>query len=290
MTQPQAAEPSKAPRVVNNSAENTDGGQPMTFWEHLDELRKRLIWCVVAFFGSCMAAWYFQNPLLEVLVKPFKDSWVERQLPGDPTLNFDAPAAAFTAIFKLSMLGGVVIAAPIIFYQLWSFVAPGLYAREKRFVIPFVVLSSLLFAGGCWFGWRAAVPFMFSYFLSFAGKIGEQGVTLTPTIMMGPYIDFLTQTLFGFGIIFELPLLLLFLSIAGVVNYLHLIRFGRWFVLIAFVIAAVLTPPDVTMQLTMAIPLCVLYVLSIGLAYLFGKAPTEAQREAFRNRKNKPAS
>jgi sec-independent protein translocase protein TatC len=288
VTQQRAAAQPKAPPVSHES-DNSDAGTPMTFWEHLDELRKRLIWCIVAFFGSCIGAWYFYDPLLQVLVKPFKDAWLARALPGTPTLNFDAPAAAFMAIFKLSMLGGVVLSAPIIFYQLWSFVAPGLYAREKRFVIPFVVFSSLLFAGGCYFGWRAAVPFMFSYFLSFAGQIGDQGVTITPTIMMGPYIDFLVQTLFGFGIIFELPLLLLFLSIAGIINYLHLIRFGRWFVLVSFIVAAILTPPDITMQLTMAVPMCVLYFVSIGLAYLFGKPPTEAQREAFRKRKQKPS-
>jgi sec-independent protein translocase protein TatC len=119
-----------------------------------------------------------------------------------------------------------------------------------------------------------------------SGAVGEE-IVITPTIMMGEYIDFCAQMLLAFGIIFEIPLFILFLSIAGIVNYLQLIRFGRWFVLVAFVAAAIFTPPDATSQIIMAVPMCLLYAVSIGLAFLFGKPPTEAQREAFRNRKKK---
>ena len=270
---------------VDTPAEGED--RPMTLWEHLDELRKRLIWSIVAFFIACLVGWQLHEEILGALVKPFADSWIAQNIPGSPSLHFASPAAAFTGYVKLSMIGGAALAAPVIFYQLWSFVAPGLYAREKRYVIPFVLSSTLLFVGGGYFGWRTAFPITFNYFLSMSGTVGSQNITLTPTVMMSEYIDFVGQLLLGFGIIFELPLLLLFLSIAGIVNYLHLIRFGRWFVLVAFIIAAVVTPPDATSQLLMAVPMCVLYVLSIGLAFLFGKKPTEAQREAFKNRKRK---
>lgn len=275
------------PKEKADQREDDIDDTPMTFWEHLEELRKRVIYSVVAFIAACFGAWEIREPILAILVKPFSESWIAQKIPGNPSLHFGAPGAAFLAYVKLSMIGGAAMAAPVVFYQLWSFVAPGLYAREKRYVIPFVLFSTLLFVGGGFFGWRAAFPIAFDYFLSMSGTVGEQSITITPTVMMGEYLDFVSQMLLAFGIIFEIPLLALFLSITGLVNYLHLIRFGRWFVMVAFVIAAILTPPDATSQIMMAVPMCILYVLSIGLAYLFGKPPTEAQREAFRNRKKK---
>ncbi|MDI1445219.1 twin-arginine translocase subunit TatC [Polyangium sp. 6x1] len=263
-------------------------GTPMTFWEHLDELRKRLVYSFVAFLICCLLTWEYHDPLLHIITLPFKGAWATQGLPGVPELHFQSPQAAFIAYFQLSLLGSIVLSAPVIFYQLWAFIAPGLYAREKRFVIPFVLSASGLFAGGCYFGWRVAFPITFNYFLGLAGTIGGgQGVTITPTIMMDEYIDFVTRMLFAFGIVFEIPLLILFLSLAGIVNYLQLIRFGRWFVLLSFIIAAVVTPPDITSQIVMAVPMLVLYLLSIGLAFIFGKKPTEAQREAYRKSKEK---
>ncbi|AUX43243.1 preprotein translocase subunit TatC [Sorangium cellulosum] len=264
--------------------------KPMSFWEHLDELRKRLVRSVLVFFAACMVGWEVREKLLHFLTVPFVQAWKEQNLPGSPSLHFGAPAAAFVAYFKLSMIGGAALASPFIFYQLWSFVAPGLYAREKRYVIPFVLFSTILFVGGGLFGWRAAFPISFGYFLSMAGTVGGDGVTITPTVMMGDYLDFVAQLLMGFGIIFEIPLIVLFLSIAGVINYLQLILFGRWFVFVAFVLAAILTPPDITSQLVMAVPMCLLYVVSIGLAYVFGKPPTDAQRAAYKKRKEKEVS
>lgn len=268
-------------------AATDEGGKPMTIWEHLDELRKRLVWSVAAFFAGCFIAWEFHEKLLDFLSRPFIASWKEAGLKGDPLLNFDAPAAAFTAYFRLSMIGGAALAAPFVFYQLWSFIAPGLYAKEKRYIIPFVSLSTLLFVGGGYFGWRVAFPISFNYLLGLSGKVSEGGVTVAPMVMMEKYIDFCSQMLLGFGLVFQLPMLLLFMSIAGIINYLHLIQFGRYFILVAFVVAAIFTPPDVPDQLAMAIPLCLLYAVSIGLVYAFGKPPTEAQREAFKNRKKK---
>ena len=280
--------PPPAAKVPAKPAEDDEEeGQPMTFWEHLDELRKRLVRSLAVFFVSCIVMWEFREVLLHFLTIPFVQAWKSQGLPGEAALHFGAPAAAFTAYLKLSMIGGAAVASPFIFYQLWAFVAPGLYAREKKFVIPFVLCSTLLFVGGGLFGWRTAFPITFDYFLSMAGNVAPEGVTITPTVMMGDYLDFVAQLLLGFGVIFELPLLLLFLSIAGVVNYLQLIRFGRWFVIVAFVVGAILTPPDMTSQLIMSVPMCVLYVLSIGLVYLFGKKPTEAQRAAYKAAKEK---
>jgi sec-independent protein translocase protein TatC len=266
--------------------EDEPDDKPMTFWEHLEELRRRLIWSVIGFFAGCCIAWGMHERLLAILRKPFDEAWIAQNLPGKPNLHFSAVAGAFQAYFKLAMIGGGALAAPFIFYQLWKFVAPGLYAREKRFIIPFVGFSTVLFIGGGYFGWRVVFPISFNYFLSLS-QVEVGSAPITPTVMMNEYIDFCAQMLLAFGIIFEMPLLLFFLSIAGLINYLHLLKFARYFILVAFIVAAVFTPPDVTSQLAMAVPMCLLYAFSIGIVRIFGKPPTEAQLEAWRNRKKK---
>jgi sec-independent protein translocase protein TatC len=144
--------------------------------------------------------------------------------------------------------------------------------------------------GGGYFGWKLVFPLAFNYLLSFGGKIEATwtdpgDLALQPQIMISEYIDFVTRMLLGFGLIFEIPLLIFFLSVAGVVNYLHLIRYGRWFVMGAFVVAAIITPPDITSQVMMGIPMVLLYGGSILLAYFFGKPPSDAQKEAYKRRK-----
>jgi sec-independent protein translocase protein TatC len=273
--------PKTEDKEVVGDREMPEDDRPMTFWEHLEELRKRIIYSVVTLIVAFFAAWEVRDPVLKVLTDPYRHAWEDQKIAGAPNLNFDAPGAAFSANVHVSLLIAVAMSAPVIFYQIWAFVAPGLYAREKKFVIPFVALSTLLFVGGGYFGWLAAFPIAFNYFLGFSGPLAGSGLQITPTIMLDNYLDFVVQMLLAFGIIFELPLFILFLSIAGIVNYLHLIRFGRWFILIAVVLAGVLTPPDVTSQIIMAVPLITLYFVSIGLAFLFGKRPTEEQRKIF---------
>jgi sec-independent protein translocase protein TatC len=260
---------------------------PMTIWEHLTELRKRLVMCLIVMAIGAGIAWEIREQLLAFLVTPFADAWRAEGLPGEVTLHFQTPAAAFLAYFKLSLYGGAMLASPVVFYQLWAFVAPGLYAKEKRFVIPFVVSSTALFTGGGYFGWSQAFPLAFKYLLGLSGTLELVGVQVTPTVMMGDYISFVLRMLLAFGVIFEIPLFIFFLSVAGVVNYLHLIRYGRWFVVAAFVAAALITPPDITSQVMMAIPMVVLYLASILLAYVFGKPPTEGQKQAYRFRRER---
>jgi sec-independent protein translocase protein TatC len=275
--------------TADKGEEEDEGGQPMTFWEHLEELRIRLIRSVIALFLGCVASWSFHARLLDALVLPYAAAWQAAGMAGEPNINQSAPMAGFIAVVKLALIGGAAIAAPVVFYQLWAFVAPGLYAREKRFVIPFVGFSTILFIAGGWFAWRVAIPLSLRFSLTFANQ-GAGHTNITPLYMVDSYIDFCLQVMLGFGVAFELPMLLLFLSIAGVVNHLTLLRYGRWFIFLAFVVAAILTPPDVASQLVMAIPLCLLYALSIGLVYVFGKPPTEAERAAWKDRKKKDAA
>lgn len=259
------------PKVVEPPEEaGPEDDKPMTFWEHLDELRKRVVRAMGALLVGAIVAWVFRVEVLAAICKPFQESWVGEHIAGDPSLHFATPGGVLTAYVKLSLIAGACIAAPVIFYQLWSFVAPGLYAREKRYVIPFVLFSTLLFVGGGWFGYVAAFPFTFGYFFSLAGDVGGV-IAIKPTVMMEEYIDFVVQMFLGFGLVFELPILLTFLGMIGVINHKKLIRFARYYVFIAFFVAAVLTPPDWTSQIVMAVPAIGLYFISIGLVYIFQK-------------------
>ncbi|HEU4409357.1 MAG TPA: twin-arginine translocase subunit TatC [Polyangiaceae bacterium] len=251
----------------------------MSFWEHLDELRSRLTRAMIAYVVAMFVAWYFKDQMLKVLCEPFMLSWHAANVPGEWQLHFAAPGDMFLAYFKLSMLAGLGIAAPIIFWQLWAFIAPGLYKNEKRYAILVVLASTAFFLGGAYFGWRVAFPISFGYFLGLTGEAAAAGVRIQPTVMMGEYLDFVGQMLLAFGIIFELPLFLTALSVIGIVNYLTLYRFGRWFVLIASIVGAVLSPPDTTSMVVMTVPLIVLYFVSVGLAYVFGQKPTPEQIE-----------
>lgn len=259
-----------------NQEDPEDDG--MTFWEHLDELRSRLVKMVLAACVGGGVAWYFRSKILGWLLQPFNDAWRKLQLPNEPQLNFPDPAGMFVAYLRLSLIAGVVLAMPILFYQIWAFVAPGLYSREKRFAIPFVVASTGLFVGGAFFGMKFAFPIAFHYLLSFAGS--EEGYTINPNIMVGDYVQFITQMLLVFGGMFELPVLAFFLTVAGIIDHTHLIKFFRYFVVLAFVLGAILTPPDLLSQFLMAVPLVLLYTLSIGIAYLFSRSKAKAKAKA----------
>jgi len=249
------------------------GENTMSFWEHLEELRRRIFKMMAAFVVGAALGWVFRERLLTILTEPFVRAWANGHVNGKASLHFPAPASLFIAYVKLALLAGFVMALPIILYQVWAFVSPGLYSKEKRYALPFVVASCGLFALGGYFGWRVAFPIAFQYLLGFSGPVGAQGFQVTPTVMIGDYIQFVTQMLLAFGSVFELPVLVFFLSVAGLVNHRNLIKFGRYFVVIAFALSAVLTPPDITSQFLLAVPLCVLYIISIGIAYIFGKKP-----------------
>jgi sec-independent protein translocase protein TatC len=242
----------------------------MTFWEHLEELRRRLIYMIFSFAIGAGLAWHLREGILVWLTAPFVSAWNQAHLDGHAALHFPAPQALFIAYVKLALLGGLVFSIPLLLYQVWAFVSPGLYRREKRFAFPFVVSSCGLFVLGSWFGWKFAFPLAFKYLLGFAGPIGT-AIVIEPAVMIDQYIEFVSQMLLAFGAVFELPVLVFFLSVAGLVTHHHLIRFARVFIVVAFVISAIITPPDPLSQLVLAIPLCVLYFLSIGVAWVFGK-------------------
>lgn len=404
----------------------------MTFLEHLEELRKCLIISITAVLGGMIICWFFRDAILSFLLSPLYEAW--RQVEGleEPRpLNFTSMLEPFVAYLKLSAIGGIFLGSPVVLYQLWKFVSPGLYAREKRLALPFVLASTLLFAGGSTMAYSMVFPIGFRFFLEFAtgqdmtetsteiavgpehskppntplpkeeptyaadagpdasvektpprqktaaaasedaadseeetsspsfgiallsrifskdcgelsirptddqkgaelsivwhrarcGPLPEQirvrrgkdiirpkwqsvssdGIDresfiatdfppkagtytyvlktpknprahrLVPILTIKDYLSFAVRLLLAFGLIFEMPILILFLALAGIVNHRQLIHFFRYFLVLAFVLGALLTPPDVITQALLAAPLIVLYALSIGIAYIFGE-------------------
>ncbi len=251
----------------------------MTIWEHLEELRRRVIKAALGVILTTGVAWGFRERLLAELVIPYQRTWVAH-FHKPLILQTLAPADAFLNYLELSLTAGVVGSAPIIFYQLWSFISPGLYRKEKRLIVPFVLFSTILFLSGVAFAYFVAFPFTFNYFLSLLGPVSE-GVELTQIVTLEFFLDFAIRFLLGFGAVFELPIFIAFLVLAKVVTPRQLVKFGRWATVLAFIVGAIVTPgPEVTSQLSVSLALVALYFLSIPIAFLLSpRAPKEASAE-----------
>jgi len=251
----------------------------MTLWEHLEELRGRIVRMMIAALAGAIGCWIYKEGILGWLTQPFFDAWKEAGLKGNPSLHTQSPAALFLGYVHISALAGFLVALPIILYQLWAFIAPGLYSREKKFAIPFVVSSCLLFVGGGYFGWAVAFPAAFKFLLSFNHDL-RSGLELQPTVMIGEFLDFCTRLFLAFGVVAELPVLAMFLTVAGLITHRHLIKFFRYFIVVAFIIAAVVTPPDPLSQFLLAVPLIGLYGVSIVIAWAITRSKERAAAKA----------
>jgi sec-independent protein translocase protein TatC len=254
----------------------------MTIWEHLEELRSRFVKAMVMIFITSIGAWYFRVKILAWLLKPFEKAWVDHHFPGVPELQTLSPADPFIGYLELTIFTSIICSAPIIFYQLWQFVSPGLYQKEKRFVIPFVFFSTLLFLSGVAFAYYVAFPFTFNYFFSLLGQVDASGTVLTQRPTLEFYLDFVTRFLLAFGFVFELPLFISFMAIAGIVTPMQLLKFSRWAILLSFIVGAIATPgPEVTSQLAVSGALVGLYFISIAVAFIVGsnkkKPPPEEE-------------
>ncbi len=235
-------------------------GDPASFqmglMDHLRELRKRLIISLLLIGVGAIAAYTYASPLFAWLSAPYFNAF------GDSPLIGTSPAEAWVLKLKVSVFAGAILMSPALFYQLWAFVSPGLYSHERRLLVPFVVCSTALFVGGALFCYRVVLPYSFSFFYDEFKSIG-----VTPTIKVGDNLSMTITTLVGFGVVFELPLLTFFLARAGVIDHRFLLDWFRHAVVLIFIVAAVLTPPDVFTQILMAGPLLALYGLSIAIAW-----------------------
>jgi sec-independent protein translocase protein TatC len=240
--------------------------EKIPFTSHLDELRKRLIVCFIAVGAGFVLSYAFKEKLFDILVHPL----VQVMKEGD-TLIFTGLPEAFFTYLKVSFLAGLMIASPVVIYEFWMFVAPGLYKNERRMMAPIVALSSLFFVGGALFGYFLVFPWGFRFFLGFATE------TIRPMPSMREYLGFSAKLLLAFGLVFELPLVITFLAHLGIVSVGFLTKNRKYAVLLIFTAAAILTPPDVVTQIMMAVPLMALYELAIIGARIFGRKKASSE-------------
>ena len=241
--------------------------EKLPFTSHLEELRKRLITSFIAIGVGFVVSFGFKERLFNILVQPL----IKVMKDGETLIYTGLPEAFFTYL-KVSLLTGLIVASPILLYQFWMFVAPGLYQKERRLMVPIVILSSFFFIGGALFGYFVVFPWGFKFFMGFATE------TIRPLPSMKEYFGFSAKLLLAFGLVFELPLVLTFMAKLGIVSVDFLKKNRKYALLLFFAGAAILTPPDVITQILMALPLMVLYEISIIGAKIFGKKKPEENK------------
>ncbi len=247
----------------------------MSIIEHLAALRTRLLYSLVWLGIGFVFSWFFREPLFDFLLEPLRIGAETTELAAD--IHHKDLAEPIFVFLKMCFLTGVFAGAPGIFYNIWKFIAPALYKDEKRIAIPFVVAATVFFFGGGAFCYYVVLPHGYNFLLQFSADISQ------PELMMQEYFAITTKLLFGFAVIFELPVFSTFLSAIGVITHRTLLRYWRVAVVGAFAMAALFTPPDVITQGMMAGPLVVLYGLSVFSAWLFSRGeetPTERESDS----------
>ncbi|HEU6438075.1 MAG TPA: twin-arginine translocase subunit TatC [Nitratidesulfovibrio sp.] len=237
-----------------------EGGRSMTLLDHLSELRVRLVRSLIALAVGFFACYGFAEELFNYLMIP-----LTRALPSGSKLIYTALPEAFFVYMQVALVAGAFLASPYLFYQIWLFIAPGLYDEEKRHVIPIAGASALFFVAGAAFCYFQVFPYAFEFFVGFATD------TIAPMPKLDEYLGFTLKMLLAFGLIFEMPLFAFFLARLGIVTAQWMRKTRKYAILAIFIVAAILTPPDVFSQLMMATPMLVLYEISIIVAAVFGK-------------------
>ncbi len=243
---------------------------PLPLTDHLSELRTRIFRILVAWVIGTAAAWNFSEEIFGLLLEPA----VAALGPGAGTLQAIAPTEIFFTYLQCAVLAGFLFSLPVTFWQIWAFVAPGLDPGEKHAIVPFVGVSTVLFAGGAIFGYAMVFPLMFQFFTGFDSDFVVSAWTMREVFALT------TRLFLAFGVAFELPVAVFFLAIAGIVDAPTLLRGTPYAVLGMFVLAAILTPPDWVSQIFLALPMVVLYLLGVGVAWLFGGVRRSRKSEA----------
>ena len=239
-----------------------DDAAPLT--AHLEELRKRLITSCWAVLIGFLVSYGFSKEIFDILMLPLVGA-----MPDQSSMIFTGLTEGFFTYLKVAFLVGIMLSSPVIFYQAWSFISPGLYSHEKKNVLPFSIFSALFFLGGASFGYFMVFPFAFEFFMSF----NTSDITALPS--MKEFLTFSTKLLIAFGMAFELPLVIIFLAKLGIVNVGMLTKNRKYVLVGAFIVSALMTPPDVVTQTMMAFPLMLLYELGIIGARVFVRKKKE---------------
>jgi sec-independent protein translocase protein TatC len=242
----------------------------MSLMEHLTELRKRLIHSVVYLLVGFGVAYAFYDRIYAIVQKPLKDMGV--------ALNYTHPTDPLNLAIKTALYGGAILASPFILYQLWLFIAPGMYANEKRYVVPFMAATVVLFFSGAWFGYHWVFPGALKVL------IGNFGKNFHAMLTIEDYTNFFLAVILGLGVTFELPVVIFFLALFGIVDAKFLIKHIRYAILAIFLIAAIICPtPDPIGMCLFATPMLVLYMIGVGVAFLVHptrRKAREAQKSA----------
>lgn len=234
--------------------------EKLPFTAHLTELRTRLIRSFIAVTIGFLVSYNYVQQIFEFLMKPM----IQAMPPGSP-LVFTSLTEGFFTYFKLALVSGVCLAFPVILYQLWRFISPGLLEHEKRYALPFAFFVTAFFILGAAFCYYVVFPTIFRFLMSYSSDI------VKPMPSIKDYLAFSSKLLLTFGLIFEYPLLVFFLAKVGVLKGRWLAKQRRYAIVLIFILSAVLTPPDVASQILLALPMIVLYELGIIIAKLFGK-------------------
>jgi sec-independent protein translocase protein TatC len=249
----------------------TDSMPTMGFLEHLQELRTRIVYSVAAVAVGTGMCWGYRERIYAVMQRPIMDALRAHGLPEK--LVYLNPIDPFNLYLKIAMLAGLFLTSPFVLYQVWMFISPGLYRNEKRYVLPFLVSTITLFTLGGYFGYRIAYPRALNFFVGFNGQF-------QPMITVSEYTQLFLGIVAGMGLIFEMPILVFFLSFLGIMTPSFMIKNFRYAILVIFILAAIVTPtPDIVNMCVFAAPMIGLYALSIGVAWLVHPEQRSRRRE-----------
>lgn len=244
-------------------------GHEMSLLDHLEELRVRLTRMIIAALVGFAVCYFYHHEILDVMLRPLK-----MVLPHNSTIQATNLTEPFFINMKAAFVAGIFLVSPYLFYQIWSFIGPGLYEEERKLAIPVAFFTALCFVSGACFGYFIVFPYGFTFLANYDADI----VTLNPKL--SEYYSMALGLLFAFGIIFEMPVFIFFLARFGIVDHKWLRTKRRWAIVVIFIVAAIVCPnPDVISMLLMAAPMVVLYEVSIWVAYFFGKKPKPAEEE-----------
>ncbi len=251
--------------------DSKDAMPAMSFLEHLEELRKRLIYSVLAVAAGFFACWAYAERIYDIVQRPVIEALKHNGVPEK--LTFLSPTEPFNLYLKTAFVAGLFLTSPFVLYQVWMFISPGLYRHEKRYVMPFMASTILLFLAGGYFGYKLVFPAALDFLIGY-------GKQFQPMITINEYSDLFLTVIIGLGAVFEMPILVFFLALMGVVSAGWMWRNVRYSILVIFIIAAILTPTtDILNMCIFAAPMIALYVLSIGIAWLVHPKQRRARAE-----------
>ena len=246
----------------DDDPQNDESGSKMSFLEHLDELRTRLIYICWSLLAGCIVSYFFIQRIVDFIMRP-----MQKMLAPGGYLQYTNGADAFMLWLKIGFLAGIFFASPLILYQVWKFIAPGLYSHEKKFAIPFVLMSTIFFVAGGLFSHYVAFPWTWLFFNSFSNDY----MKFVPKV--DEAFSLYSMMMLGMGIMFEIPTLVFFLARMGLVTAGFLLRYFKYSVLVIAIVAAVVSPgTDAMSMIVFAIPMLGLYIISIGVAFVFQKS------------------